>query len=168
MTTYASPPSSGQWIRPGFSAPEFRGTKADESLAPKTNLPNVMVGGGGADHLFISEGETTFKYNRLSDSLSTRSDIIFSFRPERDKVDISDMLWEEGIDKINYVGDGEKLKNVGDGFLRVDNTMRITTLRVKVNEHGPDFMVKIDGRSVNKDHIIDSKNKLFVPSGLYW
>lgn len=167
MTLYAPLPSGGQWVHQELSAHEFRGTKANEMLAPKTRLPSVIVGGGGADHLVSTEGKTTFKYNRLTDSLSTGSDIIFSFRPQLDKIDISDMLWEEGIEKINYVGDGEKLNNIGDGYLRVDNRMRITTLRVKVNNHGPDFMVKIDGRSVNKEHIIDSRNNPAISEGVY-
>ena len=166
MTSYAALPKGGEWFNQGSFAEEFRGTKAGEMLAPKSERPTTIVGGGGADHLFSTEGKTTFKYNRLSDSLSTRPDIIFSFNPKMDKIDISDVLRKAGIEKINYVPSGQELKNIGDGYLSVDS-LRMTTLRVKVKNHGPDFMIKVDGTSVGERHIIESKNKPVGPISCY-
>ena len=150
MSSVQSLPTGGTWNRPENGLPELRGTEGRERLEAQSGEDSVLVGGGSGDQLVGAKGANTFKFEQPTDSLSNDPDTIFNFNPKQDEIDVSEMLKRQGMTAINI--QDEPPQNIGDVQVKHD-AFGGSTLTIKVNAEGPNFLVRVDSTKLLPAHI---------------
>lgn len=109
------------------------------------DVDNILTGGAGADHLWGDEGNNIFRYNRTSDSTSTSSDTIHDFKSDKDKIDLSPLLFGDRniamVNRFSFSGQTEIQQ-------KYDAVRDITYLMVDFdnNVYETDMMIRLIGR----------------------
>ena len=150
MTTYAPLPIGGTWTSPVSHTPVLRGENRAERLVAVPGEASVLIGRGGADHLWGAWGANTFKYEKLSDSSGTNEDVIFNFDPGEDKIDVSKLLKKYRVKEVRI--QDEPPEKIGDVQI-THSPFGDSRLTIKVRPHGPDFSVRVDAMKLLPEHI---------------
>lgn len=109
------------------------------------DVDNILTGGAGADHLWGDEGNNIFRYNRTSDSTSTSSDTIHDFKSDKDKIDLSPLLFGDRniamVNRFSFSGQTEIQQ-------KYDAVRDITYLMIDFdnNVYETDMMIRLIGR----------------------
>ena len=121
------------------------------------DVNNILTGGAGADQLWGNGGNNIFRYNKTSDSISTRQDTLHNFKSDKDKIDLSPILFGSSgialVDRFSFSGQTEIIQKY--------NEMRdITYLMIDFdnNVHETDMMISLIGK-----HRLTTQNFIVSP-----
>ncbi|MGZ0713702.1 M10 family metallopeptidase C-terminal domain-containing protein [Pseudomonas palleroniana] len=129
---------------------------AGDDLLIGNHADNRLKGGIGADTLEGGNGADTFVYDKAEDSTPDKHDFITDFTSGTDKIDLSGLLKNSGIDGFNFVKDFTG--KAGDAVLAYDQQSGQGRLAVDLTGNGQaDFLIKTAGP-------IASGDVLFSPS----
>ncbi|KRP70740.1 peptidase [Pseudomonas paralactis] len=103
------------------------------------HVNNRMTGGAGGDMLTGGGGADTFVYNRVSDSPGQNPDTLTDFTSGVDKIDLSNLLKDAGIEKpkLVHVHTGHK------GELTLDYDEKIKRHRLILNVTGDPYSMLV-------------------------
>ena len=95
------------------------------------HVNNRMTGGAGGDTLTGGAGADTFVYNRTSDSPAKNPDTLADFTSGIDKIDLSGLLKEAGLQNLEFVDQHTGRK--GELTLDYDANIKLHRLILNVN-----------------------------------
>ncbi|CNI53479.1 metalloprotease [Yersinia massiliensis] len=119
------------------------GTGDDKLHGNETD--NILTGGAGADQLWGNRGNNIFRYNKTSESISTRPDTLHDFKSDKDKIDLSPILFGSNgialVDRFSSSGQTEVIQ-------KYNEIKDITYLMIDFdnNEHETDMMISLIGK----------------------
>lgn len=104
------------------------------------DVDNILTGGAGADHLWGDMGNNIFRYNRTSDSTSTSVDTIHDFKSDKDKIDLSPLLFGDRniamVNRFSFSGQTEiqqkynAVRNITYLMIDFDNNVYETDMMI--------------------------------------
>ncbi|HEI6966174.1 TPA: M10 family metallopeptidase [Yersinia enterocolitica] len=106
---------------------------------------NTLTGGAGADQLWGNGGNNIFRYNRTSDSISTRPDTLHDFKSDKDKIDLSPILFgSSGIALVDRFSSSDQTEIIQ----KYNEIKDITYLMIDFdnNVHETDMMISLIGK----------------------
>ncbi|EIK68970.1 extracellular metalloproteinase, serralysin family [Pseudomonas synxantha BG33R] len=125
------------------------------------NVNNRMRGGAGGDTLTGGGGADTFVYNSVSDSSGENPDTLTDFTSGIDKIDLSTMLKDAGIQKPTFVDRHTGKK----GELTLDYDESIKRYRLTMNVTGDPYsmLVILSEKPIKPEDILTSATPVAPP-----
>ncbi|MCD7041722.1 M10 family metallopeptidase C-terminal domain-containing protein, partial [Pseudomonas sp. MAFF 311096] len=105
------------------------------------HVSNRLQGGGGADKLWGGGGADIFVYDKISDSTPDRPDLLMDFSSGEDKIDVTRLMCEAGIKKLDFV---DRLSGkAGEAVLSFESKTGMGSLGIDLTGDGKvDLLVK--------------------------
>ncbi|MCF5596779.1 type I secretion C-terminal target domain-containing protein, partial [Pseudomonas sp. PA-3-10C] len=118
------------------------GSGHDSIIGNQAN--NVLKGGAGADRLRGAGGADTFAYDNASDSTPEYPDQIMDFVTGVDRIDLSNLLGNAGVDALRFVR--RLTGKPGEAILDYNRTTNLSRLAIDLTGNGRfDFFLKAYG-----------------------
>ncbi|WP_231294049.1 M57 family metalloprotease [Yersinia massiliensis] len=118
---------------------------------------NILTGGAGADQLWGNGGNNIFRYNRTSESISTRPDTLHDFKSDKDKIDLSPILFgSSGIALVDRFSSSDQTEIIQ----KYHELRDITYLMIDFdnNVHETDMIISLIGK-----HQLTTNNFIVSP-----